>query len=233
MGLDIYLRKTSHKTDVESVAEIDLLQAYDKRDAIVRFSVKFANSIKRLSYDKAKLDLGAFPEEEYRKAYVECLDDLATECDYPGFDLGKIGYSHDGNHEIKPLETWIENASRIIDFHTTKDLGYFRKVNLLFAYFQDKRIMIDDYYAEVTKETALDIIDRCEKVLADHKKAEKLLPTRTGFFFGSTDYDQYYFEDVERVLKVFKENVLPVFDERVYEDPELLDTYKCYIIFSW
>lgn len=34
-------------------------------------------------------------------------------------------------------------------------------------------------------------------VLEDTETAEELLPSQGGFFFGSTDYDQYYWEDLE------------------------------------
>lgn len=34
------------------------------------------------------------------------------------------------------------------------------------------------------------------KVLSNKELAEELLPTTSGFFFGSTDYDQWYYEDV-------------------------------------
>ena len=34
------------------------------------------------------------------------------------------------------------------------------------------------------------------KVIANPELAEALLPTRAGFFFGSTDYDGYYYEQI-------------------------------------
>jgi hypothetical protein len=34
-------------------------------------------------------------------------------------------------------------------------------------------------------------------VLADRTKADELLPTEGGFFFGGTEYDEYYFQDLE------------------------------------
>jgi hypothetical protein len=34
------------------------------------------------------------------------------------------------------------------------------------------------------------------KVIKDPTMAERLLPTQEGFFFGSTDYDQYYYDDL-------------------------------------
>lgn len=46
-------------------------------------------------------------------------------------------------------------------------------------------------------------------VLKDTSLAEELLPTQSGFFFGSTAYDQYYIEDlkdtVEQINKILEE----------------------------
>ncbi len=33
---------------------------------------------------------------------------------------------------------------------------------------------------------------------------EDILPTRSGFFFGSTDYDEYYYSDLEHTVKVLE-----------------------------
>lgn len=48
-----------------------------------------------------------------------------------------------------------------------------------------------------------------KKVLKNHKKASELLPSSAGFFFGSTDYDSYYFdclkETEERLTEIIKE----------------------------
>lgn len=41
----------------------------------------------------------------------------------------------------------------------------------------------------------------------DSSVAEELLPTTSGFFFGSTEYDQWYIEDVKYTIEVI-ENVL-------------------------
>lgn len=35
------------------------------------------------------------------------------------------------------------------------------------------------------------------QVVAQQKLAESMLPTKAGFFFGSTNYDQYYIEDLK------------------------------------
>ena len=39
------------------------------------------------------------------------------------------------------------------------------------------------------------------KYIKDPTLAEELLPTESGFFFGSTDYDEYYVEDLKNTIK--------------------------------
>ena len=95
----------------------------------------------------------------------------------------------------------------------SSQIGYFRKVNFLVKYFEDTRGL------DVERQTPLrvyrkdieELKNRCEEVLNDHSKAEELLPTVEGFLFGSTDYNKYYFRDVQEVydyclylLNVFK-----------------------------
>ena len=48
-------------------------------------------------------------------------------------------------------------------------------------------------------------VKKALKVLDDTSVAEELLPTQSGFFFGSTLYDQYYVEDLENTVKQITE----------------------------
>ena len=48
-----------------------------------------------------------------------------------------------------------------------------------------------------------DIIDGL--VMKDTSVARKLLPTQSGFFFGGTDYDEYYYKDLELTKKILEE----------------------------
>ena len=47
------------------------------------------------------------------------------------------------------------------------------------------------------------------QVVAQPGVAEKLLPTQEGFFFGSTEYSQYYLEDLRRTV----EQLEPLLDD--------------------
>lgn len=43
------------------------------------------------------------------------------------------------------------------------------------------------------------------KYIADPSVAKELLPTTEGFFFGSQDYDQYYYADVKDTIGILEE----------------------------
>lgn len=42
-------------------------------------------------------------------------------------------------------------------------------------------------------------------VFTDTSLAEELLPTQSGFFFGGTEYDDYYYQDIVETIKTFEE----------------------------
>jgi hypothetical protein len=48
------------------------------------------------------------------------------------------------------------------------------------------------------------LLEDCKQVLNDHSLAPMVLPTQSGFFFGSTEYDEYYFEDLEDTVKILE-----------------------------
>lgn len=84
------------------------------------------------------------------------------------------------------------------------DVGYWRKANAIHEWFvknvQGGEDECRPHY--VSREQLTELKQICEEVLEDRALAAKLLPTASGFFFGSTDYDQYYFEDLEHTVKV-------------------------------
>ena len=103
-----------------------------------------------------------------------------------------------------------------------KRLGYFRKVNFLVGFFESKGFDVEHQTPFCfDREVAKELLDLCNQVLKDHNKAEELLPTMSGFFFGSTDYNEYYFEDVEEVKNWIEETLLPEFDN--LEDDEYIE----------
>lgn len=76
---------------------------------------------------------------------------------------------------------------------------YWRKANWLHHYIINNLANeVDNCQPiEISVGDMRDLVDRCGDVLAHKDKASALLPTSDGFFFGSTEYDDWYFESVE------------------------------------
>lgn len=90
----------------------------------------------------------------------------------------------------------------------TEEVAYWRKANHIHKWFVDNvQNGVDDcghYY--VDKEQLSELIALCESVLEkrDEEFSKANLPTTSGFFFGSTEYDEYYYSDVEHTIGVLK-----------------------------
>jgi hypothetical protein len=97
-----------------------------------------------------------------------------------------------------------------------EEVAYWRKANAIHRWFvdnvQDGRDDQREYY--VSREQLTKLRDLCVDVLkamelvpgkvssGDSSRAEELLPTAAGFFFGSTDYDEGYSQDVRETAEV-------------------------------
>lgn len=79
-----------------------------------------------------------------------------------------------------------------------KEEIYWRKVNAVHNWFvENVQNGIDDCEIyPVPKDKFEELFNICEEILNDYTKAEELLPTRSGFFFGSTLYNDMYFDDL-------------------------------------
>lgn len=127
-----------------------------------------------------------------------------------------------------------DKLDTIIDHHVKRsepyeeELMYWRKANAIHKFFVDNAAHgVDDCQpVQVTIEVLKDLVDRCETILQgevddkgaliDPKTAMELLPSQSGFFFGSTDYDDWYIEDLKETVKALK----PIVEHaELYTDP--------------
>ena len=90
-----------------------------------------------------------------------------------------------------------------------KEEFYWRKANAIHKWFVDNiQEGIDDCGKyEVSKEQLIELVSIIGEILEEPNKVEQiklakeLLPTCPGFFFGSYDYDSYYFETLENTYE--------------------------------
>lgn len=88
-----------------------------------------------------------------------------------------------------------------------EEAGYWRKQNQIHRWFvENVQKGIDncgDYY--VNKSQLETLLELCQKVKADNSLADELLPGASGFFFGGTEYDEWYFDGIDNTIDILKE----------------------------
>lgn len=91
--------------------------------------------------------------------------------------------------------------------YVDEEVMYWRKVNAVHAWFvENVQDGIDECQeSRVTIEQLDELATICEKVIRD--KNPELLPASSGFFFGSTEYDDYYYQEIEETAKVLREEI--------------------------
>lgn len=96
--------------------------------------------------------------------------------------------------DIKP-----KRVSEIIE-----QIAYWRKANAIHQWFvQNVQGGVDECQeSHVPREKLEELAEVCERVAKTKDTSE--LETASGFFFGSTDYDDYYFDECKRTAKIIR-----------------------------
>lgn len=138
----------------------------------------------------------------YRKAYVRNYKHTKPE------ERHTVTVSREAGTAIKP-----ERIAYITEY-----VAYWRKANQIHKWFVDTTQEGKDegQESDVSRAQLLALLDLCKQVLADHALAKKLLPTQSGFFFGSTEYDEGYYKDLEDTISMLEPLLAETGDEWIY-----------------
>lgn len=84
------------------------------------------------------------------------------------------------------------------------EVGYWRKANHIHYWFvENVQGGTDDCRSyRVDREQLTELRELCQRVLSFKHLANELLPTKEGFFFGNTEYGEYYYQDIEQTVKI-------------------------------
>ena len=220
MGLDIYFKKRKKFTDSK---------AYD---SIVYFQEKWNSAF----YDLDIYDLieSTFVLSVKREIAKDALTPIFTKIKKEVDDI--LSNTSDTNL-IKAVDVKIPNSNQLIDENgyyigdentftinnDEKEIAYFRKVNFLLPFFNYQQNCSDVIIEKCLVENLVNLCNSVLKLYHKHKVGEldvfelrkfvsEHLPTTSGFFFGSTEYDELnYFKNVESVRDKFS-NILDTFD---------------------
>lgn len=108
--------------------------------------------------------------------------------------------THSDLKDVLALHDTMPPPARNLDDITVEiEVAYWRKANQIHQWFVDNvQGGIDECQHSSVSITQLTVLrDLCRTVLADRNKAASELPTQSGFFFGPTDYETYYWQDLE------------------------------------
>ena len=110
----------------------------------------------------------------------------------------------DMQKKILALFPDIPKSTNMGSVEVTIEIGYWRKANAIHKWFVDNVQDGEDNCAtySVSREDLIKLKALCEKVLKDHAKAAELLPGQEGFFFGGSEYDKWYFENLKDTIKI-------------------------------
>lgn len=129
-------------------------------------------------------------------------------------------YSFSGSkEEVKQLIESEERDTDLIDKVDLTEIAYWRKCNYLHKFFCTfgEEVEADIYYF-IPRALLNEFLEKASIVLEAKKEevSSKLLPTQSGFFFGETEYDFYYYDQIERDINTVNEILA------LYPDEEFL-----------
>lgn len=112
------------------------------------------------------------------------------------------------SEQFPELATFSDRERDVVK-EIVAEVAYWRKANAIHNWFvenvQDGEDDCKSYYVDQDK--LKELYNRVCAVLKDTSKAAELLPTTSGFFFGSTEYGPMYWNDIEdtkeKLEKVF------------------------------
>lgn len=82
-----------------------------------------------------------------------------------------------------------------------EEVGYWRKANMVHNFFCSRGKELDSQTLYIlSREHLVELLKICHDILDEKVEPEKALPTQGGFFFGSTEYGEMYYEHIKDTI---------------------------------
>lgn len=122
---------------------------------------------------------------------------------HANFHLGQLEKE---NHELyKKVKSYIKHFKEydMAWDSLCTEVAYWRKANQLHNWFV-KNVQNDNddcSIYEINKNHLILLSNYCSMILKGEAKPQDVLPTTSGFFFGSTAYDSFYFREISETYQ--------------------------------
>lgn len=108
----------------------------------------------------------------------------------------------DENEQLKIVDSEKYGIKQNRITKIVEEVAYWRKCNQIHEWFvtnvQNGEDDCREYFVDIDQ--LKELVKQCKIVLQDISKAEELLPTKSGFFFGGTEYDEWYILGLENTV---------------------------------
>lgn len=127
-----------------------------------------------------------------------------------------VGAMYDFRNVTGTIDIKIGDKKLPINFskvsYIEEQIAYWRKANAIHKWFVDNVQEGNDdcreYY--VTLDQLKSLRNLCYEVISNREdltKVAELLPTQSGFFFGGTEFDEWYFNEIEYTISMLDEEI--------------------------
>ena len=101
----------------------------------------------------------------------------------------------------------------------TEEVAYWRKANAIHGWFMQFAEMDDCTPIEIDMSALVELRDDCQKVVDEGtvETAMELLPPQSGFFFGSTELDEWYWASIKDTLEKLNDIISTSTDDQEFE----------------
>ena len=107
------------------------------------------------------------------------------------------------------LDQYLEKRKKNVANAEYEEVAYWRKANQIREWFlnhiEEMEPDSNCQHFEVTEDMLEELIADCKEVLNHKELAGEILPTSNGFFFGSTDYNEWYFDELKETVTMLTE----------------------------
>lgn len=111
---------------------------------------------------------------------------------------------------IEKLDECVKEVGESFKYMSIfEEVGCWRKQNAIHNWFVEKcQDGVDEcQLSEVSKEKLEKLLAECYKIVNKKDSPEELLPTSSGFFFGGTDYDEWYFMGIQDTIGILERTI--------------------------